>query len=468
MSQDSDGAVFLATDAQTGREVLLQRFFPFGAGEGGLEGDELNAYAQGILRMKQLADPSLRCVIEGGCDPVDGMPFLVTESPSSTTLREFCSNGALNAAQGRLLVESALGLMLGLEQVFGQVADWLSLRADDIEVIGDAEQFRFGVDPMRWLGLYSGPSGVKELAVLAEDAMGWTGRVLTGSTAGLLSGWLTAAKSRDLSPSQAWEVLHGAAVPQRTLAKVAVAPTFSTSAPLAQSVTLASAKSGGSTGWVIAGALLVVGGLAVGGVIFLNSGKKPPVVAAVPVTPTTIPAAPARTSAKATTSVDSAKAPVVTEQAPLSMSQEDKMRADIERRALELQAQASATTTKPNPPAAVAGPKSPKKETYAPGEVILMREQKGEQITVVARVLKVKLSSTGKSLYVEFDGGAPERILGRYLTNLGVDGMSVSELGSLEGKWVRATGTVGTEVGTNRVVLDLRSPTQLVEQPAPQ
>ena len=69
---------------------------------------------------------------------------------------------------------------------------------------------------------------------------------------------------------------------------------------------------------------------------------------------------------------------------------------------------------------------------------------------------------------MEFDGGAPERILGRYLTNLGVDGMSVSELGSLEGKWVRATGTVGTEVGTNRVVLDLRSPTQLVEQPAPQ
>ena len=80
VSQDANGAIFLATDSETGRVVLWQRFFPFGAGSGGLEGEERNSYQQGVELMKRLEHPALRRVIDGGCDPVDGIPYLISEA----------------------------------------------------------------------------------------------------------------------------------------------------------------------------------------------------------------------------------------------------------------------------------------------------------------------------------------------------------------------------------------------------
>ena len=475
VSQDSAGAVFLAIDTQTEREVLLQRFFPFGPEEDGLKGEELSSYDLGIQQIKQLEDARLRRVIDGGCDPVDGIPYLVSEALTGISLREFCANTTMTTAQAHQLVESALALMLVLEKTFGQTADWLSIQIDHIEVIGDAEHFRFGVDPMKWLGLRPGIGSVKELVALVETVMGWKGRVLVGSAVGHVGAWMAAAKNRNLNPSQAWEFLQsGVVTQQKAPAAAASAPltasatSYATAAPASKKVPLASAKSGGNTGWIIIGVLCVVGGIAVAIVKLLNSGENPPanVTLHVPVEkapdhsrPIVLPSADPVAPIPPTTTT-------AVQEKPTTQSQEDKMRADIERRALELQAQAGpVVTAKPNTPT---GPKQPKKAQYQPGEIALIREQTGEAITVVAKVSKVKLSSTGKSLYVEFDGGAPERVLGRYLTSLGAEGMSVSELGSLEGKWVQATGIVRVEIGTDRVVIDLKTPTQLVEIPAPQ
>jgi hypothetical protein len=156
----------------------------------------------------------------------------------------------------------------------------------------------------------------------------------------------------------------------------------------------------------------------------------------------------------------------VEEEKTLSQSEEQKLREQIERRALELQGGDAAKAAN----AKEAEKKVPKRtDDYAPAEEKAIREQVGEEITIKERVAKVRLSNTGKSLYIEFAGGgvASARACGRYRTNLGVEGMSVSELGGLEGKMVRIKGVVSVEFGTDRLILDLTSRDQVMELAEP-
>jgi hypothetical protein len=464
VSQDAHGAVFLALDAETGREVLLQRFFPFGAGEGGLEGDELSSYDQAIVRMRELEHPHLRRVIGGGCDPVDGIPFMVTESRSAMSLREFQTHSVLNAAQGRLLAESALELLIWLEQSFGQSADWLALHAEDVEVIGEVESFRFCVDPMKWLGLRKGPGAVKELAALVEECMGWTGRVVTGSTAGMLSGWMRTAKTRELTPAQALTVLRGGQVETSVPAPVSNAPVLAApvlAAPPSPSyqAPMMSARSGGHAIWYVLGSLVVAGVMTVTGIKWFQGSRSAKET-------NSVTAAETRKTTKSKKKTGQASVPVaatpVEEEKTLSQSEEQKLREQIEKRALELQGGKAASSAKSEETAK----KVPKRtDDYGPSEHKAIREQVGEEISLKERVAKVRLSNTGKSLYIEFEGGgvASARACGRYRTNLGVEGMSVSELGGLEGKMVRIKGIVSVEFGTDRLIIDITSRDQVTE-----
>ena len=132
LSQDANGAMFLALDAETGKEVLLQRFFPFGVGSGGLGGSELESYNLALERMKSIEHRSLRRVLDGGCDPVDGIPFLIFEGREGVTLADFFSSGPINTEQGVVLVEYALKLMLEIEKLFGDKMDWLMMDASGV------------------------------------------------------------------------------------------------------------------------------------------------------------------------------------------------------------------------------------------------------------------------------------------------------------------------------------------------
>jgi hypothetical protein len=454
VSQDANGAIFLATDLQSGCEVLLQRFFPFGAGSGGLEGEERNSYQQGVELMKRLEHPALRRVLDGGCDPVDGIPYLISEARVGVSLAEFFSTGPLRVEQGRILVEQALALVLQIESVFGVGADWLVFAADDIEVRGEGEIFRFSVDPMKWLGLKNGPGVVKELAATAENALGWAGRIVAGSTMGTLQGWVRAVKAESMNAAQAWDCLHGAAPPSKVLGSAAptsiVQPTaqikLGQAAPVPFKPPLASAKSGSKMLFVWLGSLLIVAALTTVGVMFWL--QKPKAELAI-----------VESNAASKSSKTSGKKIKATQEESAETSEGDR-RAAITQRALELQVEVE-QATKADPSST---PRVPiREEGYQAHEATALREQIGRTVMVMGKVQRIRTSGTGKSVYVEFEGDPEASISGRYLKKHGKADMEVKNLESLIGKQVHIKGAVLEEFGSRRLLIDLEDRSQISE-----
>ncbi len=481
LSQDANGAVFLAMDSATGKEVRLERFFPFGAGAGGLEGEELGAYSNAVESMKAIQHRSLLRVLDGGCDPVDGIPYLVTQGMDGLHLADFFSAGPITPIQGRELAESALEIMEIIEQRFGTGADWLVLKAEHVDVCNNGEFFRFAVDPMKWLGLKKSQGGVRELAILVENAMGWSGRVIAGSSVSRLSGWVRSAKAEKWNSAQALAALRGETIP-------VPAPT------IASDLTVSSPQQVDSTvnepaysiphqPFVVARPRskkwpMIFGGLVAIGLIAFT------LVQLLKVNPleTTVNAISNQKSMVSTSGEAIASSGGVTPQ-----STDDQRRIAIEKRAREMQENAVDNSSISESPKIVTKtpevkkpePEKPKVEEpeeekpkvakrdgdYKPEETELIAEQEGEEISVLGVIAKVQLSSSGKTLYVIFDIGNETVVRGRYMTTNGKEGMSVSELGVLEGTKVRITGRVMEEFGTKRCVIDLGSRTQIVEEP---
>jgi hypothetical protein len=463
VSQDANGATFLATDLESGRNVLLQRFFPFGAGSGGLEGEERNSYQQGVELIKQLEHPALRRVLDGGCDPVDGIPYLISEARVDVSLAEYFSTGQLSVNQGRYMVEQALALVLQIEAVFGVGADWLVFAADDIEVGGEGETFRFSVDPMKWLGLKNGPGVVKELAATAENALGWAGRIVAGSTMGTLQGWVRAGKAESMTVAQAWDVLHGAAPPSKILstAEVVSNPTATAHIKLGQAAPvpfqppLASAKSSNKGLFLLLGTFLIVAALATAGVMLWQQKQQAEVAIAKSNTATKS----SKTSGTKAQAAQAKPKAQVAQQERAETSEGDRSAA-IAQRALELQGEVeqaikAAPSSTPRVPI--------REEGYQAHETTALREQIGRTVMVMGKVQRIRTSGTGKSVYVEFEGDSDASISGRYLKKLGKADMEVKNLESLIGKQIHIKGMVLEEFGSRRLLIDLEDRSQITE-----
>jgi hypothetical protein len=208
LSQNAFGAIFLAFDKQEAKKVLLQRFFPFGAEAEGLTGKEKAMYEDVVSKLKLFSHANFRGIIEGGCDSVDHIPFIVSENIEEELLSERIKRKFLNAKDGILLAESGLRLMCALEKQFGLGATWLNLNSVDIEST-QAGFFRFCVNPFRLLGLKKNVSGVKALAITVEKAMGWPSRGNSNVLTMKLTNWLKMAKTQSLDCHQALTALVG-------------------------------------------------------------------------------------------------------------------------------------------------------------------------------------------------------------------------------------------------------------------
>jgi hypothetical protein len=192
ISQDSSGVIFRAMDSESGQAVAIRRFFPFGAGGRGLEGEECMAYDIAIQRLSQAVHPALRAVIDGGCDPVDGVPFLVTEVVEGQALSQRVENGPLASREAIEIIMRALEISEVLSQLLAEQAVWVETHLTSIIDAGPESErgVTFWISPLKWLGSDENRRSLRPVAVLTEELMGWKGKLVNDQAGNNLAGWL--------------------------------------------------------------------------------------------------------------------------------------------------------------------------------------------------------------------------------------------------------------------------------------
>lgn len=454
LSQDAQGVVFLAVDRDSGLDVVLRRFFPFGPGGGGLEGEERTAYTAAVGRLKDVAHPAMRTIIDGGCDPVDGMPFLVTECVEGPRLSEHLKEKPLSAGSAKALLDHALEVSQILAGVLGEEAVWVET-APEAVILSQGQEGRsvtFWISPMRWLGQAEERQGLLPLVSLGEAALHWQGRVISDQAGDGLGAWFKAIKT---DPSrwtleEARATLHAAKMlvgdPPSTLSRTAASsvPTVQLPAPPVRQPVLRQESS--RWPWVFA-ALLVIS--TTGLIVWKNFAPPPaatkPVVAAAPAAP--VPAGKAPAAAVATP-------------APAEAASDPEMdaAARISARAAELAKEIKNYPVIPSAPGA-GDPAGIDAQLVEIGTKL--RNQIGTQVNFTGPFFGVRDSDSGKTRYIEFGTSRdPNAVCVRYMTKDGDTDMSKEELMKLIGKMVTISGDVVADP-SGRIAIDIKGRDQI-------
>jgi hypothetical protein len=192
IAQDASGIVFHALDTETHAAVAVRRFFPFGADGGGLQGEQQIAYEIAIARLAGIHHPGLRAVISGGCDPVDGMPFVATEWIEGETLRIHRQGKPLGAADVIQVLTRAMDVCELLSLVLAEEGIWVETELDSI-IVGREDGGRgvtFWIAPLKWLGRGEEDRDFQSIITLTEELMGWQGETVNDQAGRGLGGWL--------------------------------------------------------------------------------------------------------------------------------------------------------------------------------------------------------------------------------------------------------------------------------------
>lgn len=192
VAQDELGVQFLALDVASGDSVGLRRFFPFGRDGGGLEEYECEEYRKGVAEMAALKHPALRSVLTGGCDPVDGYPYLVTEWIEGELLSKLLEHGEFEPDAAVAVLDRAMQLCEAISAKLGVEAMWLDTAPETVVLAerDGARGFTFGISPVRWLVECRDRRSLLPLVTLAEDLMGWRGRLVGEQAGGGLGAWI--------------------------------------------------------------------------------------------------------------------------------------------------------------------------------------------------------------------------------------------------------------------------------------
>lgn len=185
--QDTQGITFRALDQETGAMVAIHRFFPYGANEGGLHDEDQASYKDAISSLSKLSHPALRAVLGGGCDPIDGMPYIANEWVEGDGLQTIIERGPLPTEVAVVLLTQALEVCELLSQVFAEEAIWVETDLSSI-ILGKESSgrgFTFWISPLKWLGGDEQYRGFCALATLAEEITGGS-----NEAARKLGGWI--------------------------------------------------------------------------------------------------------------------------------------------------------------------------------------------------------------------------------------------------------------------------------------
>ncbi|MBC8127563.1 MAG: hypothetical protein H8M99_10535 [Gloeobacteraceae cyanobacterium ES-bin-144] len=192
IAQDETGVIFRAIDTETEKTVAVRRFFPFGVDGGGLQAEEQSAYNIAVGRLAGLNHPAMRSIIYGGCDPVDGMPFLTTEWIEGKSLQSYVVTKPLSAETATALVTQAMEVCELLSHVLAEEAVWVETELDRI-IVGDENSGRgatFWISPLKWLGGRNDTHGLNSIVALTENILGWQNKRVPNHAGNGLGGWL--------------------------------------------------------------------------------------------------------------------------------------------------------------------------------------------------------------------------------------------------------------------------------------
>ncbi|WP_367870760.1 hypothetical protein [Luteolibacter sp. Populi] len=436
LAQDKSGIVFHAEERESGRSVVLRRFFPYGPEGGGLQEAERAAYMAALERVRDLRHPTLRTIIDGGCDPVDGMPFLVSEWVEGQRLGELLKSRALSPGSTKALLTHALEASKELSQVFDEEAVWVETTPDSVILPVEGETLTFWICPIKWLSTAEQRGGLLPLAKLAEKALHWRGKPVAGTGEGIGS-WVKAVRENPYrwNLDEALQALHepltltgppaGQAGNVPTIPMKAAQKAATPDAPKKKSVL--------PVLLAVLTALVVVGGAAGGFFYYKSRGGKMPGLAQ---------ESAVATPKEATSALDFGSRDLPK---PEPKKAEPKL-AETKPSALpavQKPADAKAAPKKPAPPKAPPAAK-PDKE-------------------LVGKVVEVEDSKSGETLYLKLDVQGKPQWVGVWLKKAEA-GFGLPQLEAFKGKTIRVTGEIRDEKSHRGQVLHVTKASQIVEQ----
>lgn len=410
VAQSETGVVFRAIDAETGSTVALRRFFPFGAGGGGLNAEEQDAYRIAIGRLATVRHPALRAIVAGDCDKVDGMPFIVTEWVDGRQLSDTLAEAPLPAEHVAKLASHALEVSELLSHTLGEEAVWVETHPGSIVVSreGSGRDFTFWISPIRWLGNRHLEPPLAPLVTLTEAALHWQNRVVSDQAGRGMGGWLkwlrnTGHASLREAREHLAAMVHppqtpAAQAPEETPAPTAPAPATATkSAPPTAYRPPVRLKQKSSHGiWWGIGALACVTAAAAWMVV---QRAKPADTASETAASTATAPAPAAAAPAAPDVAKPSAPPPPQESKPPASSSEDERRRRIE--AFNL-ANASQLQQETNLLAERRSAVDARGGVYFPTDEELLNTQVGSSVSLEGIVDRLEYSKTGKTLYLIF------------------------------------------------------------------
>lgn len=445
LAQDHHGVVFAAVDGETGRHVALRRFFPFGSDGGGLQPEERAAYDIGVKRLAEVVHPALRAVVTGGCDPVDGMPFLVTEWVEGSTLSKLLEQGLLTVESAVVLMNQALEVSELLSQVLAEDEVWVETAPSAI-VVGGGESDRgitFWISPFRWLSTEETRPGLMPLVELLDEVMGWKAGSVSNDAAGGLGSWRNwlAANARKATLAEARAALATATKGGQVASAV---PAAARKGPPAKSavahrpIIVTKPQSSWVGKAVIA--VLVLTALGLGGLLYYQKQqKKEPETAAA-----TAPAEKKEKPKKADSpgkSKASDKTPTPEKPAPATAPADEASRlAAANALAAELSSQKAKALEAQAQQAKAAEAKN---GVFEPKDLELVALQKGKSVKIEGVLMGVGESNSKKTGYLRFTTDLnPNFVEGKFDKPSNDPGLQDEALKALVGKRIRLSGTV--------------------------
>lgn len=451
VSQDAQGVSFRAQDREQKREVVLRRFFPNGRDGGGLQPDEQPPFLEAVEKLKNLKLKELRKTFDGGCDPVDGIPFLVSEWVEGDSLASFTRGKPLEPASVKDIVEVALRASQELSHVLGHETLWVGCSEDSLIVPESGRGITFGVEPLASLNT----RGLLPVAELAERLLGWKGQPAQHDSAGDgMAGWIRQIKTKP----KGWTLAQALEALQTPVTATAVTSTGPIRrAPGAATMQGASPTHPGHPGarqakrkavvwpWVTLAILLLLGG---GGFAAWKSGMLNQLVARVQ-----------GPAAKRHPSAEEMRRQLAEKTMPTSAPAPSSAPASWNPNGPPAKAPAAppaASTPAPAPtPAPAAEPPMP-----APKPPVVGVMANG----IAGKVIDASESGSKKTRYLEIFIGGSSRWVG-YETKLAKPGLEMADLDALVGKNVIVTGQFRKEPGNRGDVLHIDKREDIQVQP---